>query len=145
MAEHKYGLGENMMLLFIDPSGGTTYSTVVCLTSVSPSDSVNVVDAGSACGPDKQVGTADYSIAFEGIHLSDPATGKISGVDIRNLLRAKTLIGFKIAPATPVTGDEVETGTGWITELSSSYAHDANATFSGTLTPKGASTITITT
>lgn len=141
MAEHKVSGGT--MLLFIDPTGGTDYDTVVCLTSVGKSDSVNVVDASSACGPDKSPGTLEISYTFEGQHLQDPASGKISGTSLRELLRSKTTIGWKIAPETPAIGDELESGTGYLSELSSTYAYDSVGTFTGTLQPYGTPTITV--
>ena len=141
MSEHKVQGGT--MLLFIDPAGGTAYDTVVCLTSVGKSDSVNVIDAASACGPDKSPGVLDLSYTFEGQHLQDPTTDKISGTNLRQLLRSKTTIGWKIAPASPVIGDEIETGTGFISELSSTYAFDSVGTFSGTLQAYGTPTLTI--
>jgi hypothetical protein len=141
MAEHKVAGGT--MLLFIDPTGGTTYDTVVCLTSVSKSASVSVVDASSACGPDKSPGTVELSNGFEGQHLQDPVTGRISGTSLRQLLLAKTTVGYKIAPETPVTGDEIEEGTGFLSELSSTYSFDSIGTFTGSLNPFGQPTITI--
>ena len=141
MSEHKVSGGT--MLLFIDPNGGTSYDTVVCLTSVGKSDSVNVVDAGSACGPDKSPGVLDISYSFEGQHLQDPVTGKISGTSLRSLLRSKTTIGWKIAPESPAIGDEIEEGTGFLSELSSSYAFDSVGTFSGSIMPYGTPTITV--
>lgn len=141
MAEHKVAGGT--MLLFIDPAGGTAYDTVVCLTSVSKSASVTVVDASSACGPDKSPGTIELSYGFEGQHLQDPAGGKISGTSLRQLLMAKTTVGWKIAPESPVAGDEIEAGTGYFSELSSTYAFDSVGTFTGTLQPYGTPTITI--
>lgn len=141
MAEHKVAGGT--MLLFIDPTGGTDYDTVVCLTSVSKADSITVVDASSACGPDKSPGTLELSYAFEGQHLQDPTTGKISGTSLRQLLRAKTTIGWMIAPESPVTGDEIEEGTGFLSELSSTYAFDSVATFSGTISPYGDPSLSI--
>lgn len=125
------------MLLFIDPNGGDDYSVVVCLTSVGISDSIAVVDASSACGPDKSPGAAEISISFEGQHLQDPDTGKISGTDLRPLLRAEQTIGWKIAPETPVTGDEIQSGTGYLSELSSEYSFDSVGTFTGTIQPYG--------
>jgi hypothetical protein len=141
MAEHKVAGGT--MLLFIDPAGGTDYDMVVCLTSVSKSDSITVVDASSACGPDKSPGTLELSYAFEGQHLQDPTTGKISGTSLRQLLRAKTTIGWKIAPESPVAGDEIEEGTGFLSELSSTYAFDSVGTFTGTIQPYGDPTLSI--
>ena len=141
MSEHKVKGGT--MLLFIDPAGGTAYDTVVCLTSVGKSDSVNVIDAASACGPDKSPGILDLSYTFEGQHLQDPISGKVSGTDLRVLLRSKTTIGWKIAPVSPAIGDEVETGTGFLSELSSTDSFDSIGTFSGTLQPIGTPTLTI--
>jgi hypothetical protein len=141
MAEHKVAGGT--MLLFIDPTGGTDYDTVVCLTSVSKADSITVVDASSACGPDKSPGTLELSYAFEGQHLQDPDSGKISGTSLRQLLRAKTTIGWKIAPESPVGGDEIEFGTGFLSELSSTYAFDSVGTFTGTIQPYGDPTLQI--
>ena len=141
MAEHKVAGGT--MLLFIDPTGGTDYDTVVCLTSVSKADSITVVDASSACGPDKSPGTLELSYSFEGQHLQDPDSGKISGTSLRQLLRAKTTIGWKIAPESPVGGDEIEFGTGFLSELSSTYAFDSIGTFSGTINPYGDPTLQI--
>jgi len=141
MAEHKVE-GSNM-LLFIDSNGGTDYDIVVCLTSVSKADSVTVVDAASACGPDKSPGSVELSYAFEGQHLQDPTTGSISGTDLRILLRGEQTIGWKIAPETPVEGDEIESGTGFLSELSSTYAFDSVGTFTGTIQPYGIPTLTI--
>jgi len=141
MAEHKVAGGT--MLLFIDPTGGNDYDTVVCLTSVGKSDSVSVVDASSACGPDKSPGTLELSYSFEGQHLQDPTSGKISGTSLRQLLRSKTTIGWMIAPESPVTGDEIEEGTGYLSELSSTYALDSVGTFTGTIQPYGTPTISI--
>jgi hypothetical protein len=141
MAEHKVAGGT--MLLFIDPAGGTDYDTVVCLTSVSKADSITVVDASSACGPDKSPGTLELSYSFEGQHLQDPDSGKVSGTSLRQLLRAKTTIGWMIAPESPVTGDEIEEGTGFLSELSSTYAFDSVGTFTGTIQPYGDPTLSI--
>lgn len=141
MAEHKVQGGD--MLLFIDPNGGTDYDTVICLTSVGISDSVNVVDASSACGPDKSPGALEISYSFEGQHLQDPDSGQISGTDLRILLRNEQTIGWKLAPENPVEGDEIQEGTGWLSELSSTYSYDSVGTFTGVLQPYGEPTITI--
>ena len=141
MAEHKVQGGN--MLLFIDPNGGTNYDMVVCLTSVGTSISVQPVDASSACGPDKSPGALEISYSFEGQHLQDPDSGKISGTNLRLLLNAEQTIGWKLSPETPVEGDEIQEGTGFISELSSTYAFDSVGTFTGTIMPYGTPTITV--
>lgn len=141
MAVHKVMGGS--ILLMIDPAGGTSYKHVVCLTSVAKSDSVNAIDASSGCGPDKAPGVLDMSYTFEGHLLQDPANTQISGTSLRQLLRAKSTIGWKITPESPQIGDEIESGIGFLSELSSTYAFDGIGTFSGTLVAYGVPTLTI--
>lgn len=141
MSEHKIQGGD--MLLFIDPNGGTNYDTVVCLTSVSQNDSVQPVDASSACGPDKSPGAVDISVTFEGQHLQDPDSGKISGTNLLQLLRAEQTIGWKLSPVSPQAGDEIQEGTGYLSELSSTYSYSEIGVFSGTIQPYGLPTSTI--
>jgi hypothetical protein len=62
---------------------------------------------------------------------------------LRSLLRSETTIGWKIAPEVPVAGDEIETGTGYLSELSSTYAFDSVGTFTGTIQPFGTPTLQI--
>jgi hypothetical protein len=125
MAEHKIQGGDYLLKINDD--------TVVCLTSVSLSDSVTVVDASSACGPDKSPGALEISLSFEGQHLQDPETGKISGTDLRTLLRNESTISFEVGPVSPRVGDEIQNGTGFISELSSTYSFDSVGTFTGTI------------
>jgi len=141
MAEHKVQGGN--MLLFIDPNGGTNYDMVVCLTSVGTNMTVGTVDASSACGPDKSPGALEISYTFEGQHLQDPNGGRISGTDLRILLNAEQTIGWKISPEIPINGDEIQVGTGFLSELSSTYAYDSVGKFTGAIMPYGTPTITI--
>jgi len=141
MAEHK--VQPSTMLLLIDPTGGTSYSTVVCLKSISKNDSVAAIDASSVCGNKKFAGVSDLSYSFDGILLQDPNSGKISGTELRILLRGFTKFGFKITPLSPQIGDEIEEGNGFFSDLSSSYSFDDVGNFNGTFSPKGTPTLTI--
>ena len=141
MAEHQ--LSGASILLYIDPAGGTNYDTVVCLTSQSWSGTTNVIDATSKCGPNTLPGTQTNSVSFEGQHMYDPIAGTLSGASLFDLWQNKTTIGWKIAPAIPVTGDEVLSSTGFISELSKSYGIADPSTFTGTLSIYGATTQTI--
>ncbi len=143
MAEHK--LSGNDILLFIDPSGGTSYDTVVCLTSQSLKRTTNTIDAASKCGPDKLAGTQDISIDFEGQNLYDAASGKVSESDLHDLWAGKTTIGWKYAPASPVTGDVSYAGTGFISDLTANAADADPSTFTATIQVKGSITKTVTT
>jgi len=142
MAEHYPVIGG--VLLFIDPAGGTSYQNVVCLTSLNNTNEIAVIEADSFCGPKKLPGIANFGIEAEGHMVQDPDSGKIGGSDLRALMLAKTTVGYKIGPATPVTGDEVQTGTAFIASLSDSYSHTEVATFSLALQPIGTPTFAIT-
>jgi hypothetical protein len=135
MAEHKIQGGDYLLKINDD--------TVVCLTSVSLSDSVTVVDASSACGPDKSPGSLEISINFEGQHLQDPDNGKISGTSLSQLLRSESTISFELGPLLPAIGDEIQSGDGFISELSSTYAFDSVGTFTGTIQIYGLPTTTV--
>ena len=115
MSEHKVSAGT--MLLFIDPNGGTEYDTVICLKSVSITDSVASIDISSWCGPGKLPGLNDITLSFDGYHIQDPDSLRISGTDLRILLRNKTTIGWKLSPESPVGGDEIQTGLGFIDKI----------------------------
>lgn len=119
------------VFLFIDPAGGTSYKTLVCLIGFKFDRKTNIIDAGSMCGPDKSPGAQDVDITFDGQQMTSPDTGNISNVDLHALWVAKTTIGWKISPAVPNPGSESFHGTGFISGLSSDYAWDKNSTFSG--------------
>lgn len=143
MAEHNPIVGG--VLLFIDPLGGTSYDTIVCMQSLDTSNELAVIDADSACGPKKLPGQFTFGVEFEGLQLQDPSSGKLSGSDLKQLFLNKTVFTYKIAPTTPVTGDEVQTGRAFISSISDSYSYNDAATFSMSLQPEGTPTITITT
>ena len=132
------------ILLFIDPAGGTTYSTVVCLTSQSVDLTTNQIDAKTKCGPDKLPGTQDQNVTFEGVTMIDPDALKISTASLFTLWKDQTTIGWKIGPATPVTDDIVYSGTGFIAALGMTWGMDESATFTGELGVIGDITQTIT-
>lgn len=135
MAEHKVIGGT--MYLYISPTNNGVFDTVICLETLTKDDSVGEVDASSQCGPDISPGELSLSRTFDGQHMQDPDTGEISGTDLRILMYAKTLVGYKIATIGLVAGDETETGEGYITALSSTYAFNDVGRFSGTLRPSG--------
>lgn len=141
MAEHK--LSGKEILLYIDPLGGVDYSTVVCLTNQTWQGTSNVIDATSKCGPDTLPGTQTNSVTFEGQQLFDPSVGKVSGASLFDLWKNSTTIGWKISPTDPIDGDEILSGTGWISDLSKNYNQTDPSTFSGTLSIYGSTTQTI--
>lgn len=134
MAEHKVSGGT--MLLFIGRNEGK-YDTVICLKSVSITDSVASIDISSWCGPGKLPGLNDITLSFEGFHIQDPLTDRISGTDLRQILRDQVTIIWKLSPETPIPGDEIQSGSGFISQLDSTYLFDNVGSFNFTINVKG--------
>ena len=141
MAERK--IVNNTMFLFLG-TNGTTYDAVVCLTKISRDLKVDEVDASTFCGQDKTPGQLSGTVAFEGQHMLEPETGKVSGKSLFDYMTAKTTLYWKIAPTTPVTGDVVKTGTGFINSLSDNYQLNTQSTFSGSISISGTPIETVT-
>ena len=120
------------VLLFIDPAGGTTYDTIVCLTSNGLTLATNTINSSSKCGTSSSPGTSTFDVPFEGNYMLDPDSGNISGADLFTLAKNKTNFSWKMGPAIPVIDDIVYTGTGFLSGLTISYP-DGVATFSGTI------------
>ena len=130
------------ILLFIDPEGGTNYSTLVCLTSNGLNRTTSIADAASKCGPDSQPGSQTISVPFTGQIAVDPDAEKVSEGGLHDLWADSTNIGWQIGPATPVDGDVIYSGQGFISDLSSTQ--DMNgATFTGTIAVSGSVTKTV--
>lgn len=126
----------NTILLFLGETAGAL-DTVVCLTSVTDNFTVDEVDATTICGPDKMAGELSGSVGFEGQHLLDPTTGKISGHGLWGWMVAKSILFFRIGPAIPAEDDVIKEGVCFITSLSNSYTLNAQSSFSGSLVIKG--------
>jgi len=123
------------IIIMIDPAGGTTYKTVVCLTSNTMSSTVTELDASSKCGNKFIPGQKfDDSITGEGF-LIDPDTGIPTNQgypELRALFALRTIVAIKFGKATPTTGDAVWTGTAFITNLELVAGDDALTTFTVT-------------
>jgi hypothetical protein len=134
----------NTMLLKVDVAGGTSYDTVVCLTSVSFSGSTNIIDANSFCGADKLAGIVDAGEwSIEGIILLDPASGKISLKGLYDAWVGKDIVGYEVSPNVPVAGDLKISGTAYISNTDINLGLDETQNFSITLTNKVIPTMTV--
>lgn len=133
------------ILLFIDPSGGTDYKTIVCLTDNSLTRTTGIESANSKCGPDSGPGDQTQSISFAGQIVYEAETGKIASHSMHSLWSSSTSISWKMSTATPVSGDVVYSGAGWISELTEGAPVNGRATFSGTISVTGTITQTVTT
>lgn len=135
MAEERINSGTGLYLLELDLTGGTEYDTLICSTTLGISDSVDAVDTSSACGQASAPGNVTTEVTWSGYHVKNPDTGRISGSSLRPIVRAKTIVGFRIGPLVVNPGDEIQEGKGFISNLSSTYAFDTDATFDVTISP----------
>lgn len=114
---------------------GESQATVYCLVSVTRNYTTNITDAASICNPAaKTPGTQDFSVDMTLQRVWDVDPGHYSELFLHNAMVNKDLVDFTIGPATPVSGDLVETGTGYITTM----------TKPDTATDRGTMDITIT-
>lgn len=142
MAEHQKQ-GQDFVLK-IDPTGGTTYDTVVCLKSFDFTSEDAEIDASSFCGTEILPGLSTEGIEFEGIQLYDPVANKISGADLYVTKQSKVKIGWQIAPVTPITGDVTKTGKGYLLSLSENYGLNEPCIFNASIKIAGSVTPTTT-
>lgn len=123
------------ILVAIDLTGGTTYKTVVCLTSNTITNSVTELDGSAKCGNEFVPGVKfDASIDGEGF-LVDPDTGAPTNIGFPELYTAfvnRLIVGIKFGKATPTTGEAVYSGTAFITNLEQSASDDELVTFTVT-------------
>lgn len=134
MAERK--ITNNTTLLFLS-TDNVDFSTVVCGTKIGRALTVDEIDASSNCGNDKEPGSLSGNISFEGQHLLDPSTGKVSGHNLFTWMIGKTLLYYKIGPALAVDGDVIGTGQCFISQLDDNYQYNTQSTFSATFAIKG--------
>lgn len=135
MAERKVA-GKDV-LLFIDPAGGTNYALVVCLTQNSLNRTASQIDNATKCGPDLGPGAQSATVDFTGVVVygNDDAT-RITEAQLNAAWETGATVGWKMGTATPVAGDAVYTGTGFIADLKADYSM-TGATFSGTIGVQG--------
>lgn len=127
MAEHKLNGTDVLLMISRD---NITFNNVICTTSAEFTGQTNIIDAKTKCGPDKLPGTQDYSLTAEGQIMEDPATGTISTDELDDFQKTKQTIYWKLGKAVPAIGDETHYGTGFVANLTRTYAQDAPATFS---------------
>lgn len=97
---------------------GQSQAQVYCLVSVTRNYTTNITDAASICNPAaKTPGTQDFTIDMTLQRVWDVDSGHYSELFLHNAMMNKDIVDFTIGPASPVTGDLVETGTGYITSM----------------------------
>lgn len=135
MAETNISGGEYWLM--IDPEDGTDYSNVVCLTDHELSLSNSTQTKQTYCGPLSIPGDQSQSIAFNGIIVKDPDTGRLSAPDVYTLAQNKTTFSWKSGSLNPEGGDITKTGRGYFSAYREGYQSADLASFSATLQVDG--------
>ena len=141
MANETFIKGDDVLFSIYDTSA---YEPIACITSSSLSETVDIEEVQTKCDPGNIVKTPltySYEISLDGIYIDEAVdTGKQSHAKLKALLRAKTLVTWKMS--TGVTSPTDEYGFGYITALDLTGDAGANATFTATISGTGAITST---
>ncbi len=135
--------GQDWVLL-VHLTGGTAADQVVCLKSITFNSESSEIDGSSFCGPNTLQGLANEGIDFDAFVSYDSGSGKIDSAPLYVAKQAKTRISWKITRATPVTGDPVKSGFGYIISYTESYSLNEFTGFSGKIKIDGDVTQVIT-
>jgi hypothetical protein len=109
---------------------GESQLVVFCIVSITRNYTLNITDAASICNPvAKSPGTQDTSVDLSLQRVWEPDVTHYSEKFLHDAFNNKNVIEYTISPATPVTGDLIETGNGYI----SSMTKTDNATDLGTM------------
>ena len=136
----------NAVVFSIYDTVGTAYQPLACITSSAISEEGDINEIETKCDPGNQIqtpGSYSYEITAEGIYIDEAVdTGKQSHAKLKALLRAKTLITWRMATSLSTAGQENEYGTGYITSLELTGEAGENANFSVTISGTGSITTT---
>jgi len=139
MAGETFITGDAVLFSIYDSSA---YEPIACLTSNELSESLEVNEVNTKCDPGNTVkspGAYSYEISGDGIYIDESVdTARQSHAKLKALVRAKTLITWRMS--TGLSGTANEYGTGYITDLSLSGDAGEDATFSFTISGQGAIT-----
>ena len=142
MAVHELQ-GQDWVLL-IDAAGGTAATQIVCLKSITFNSERGEIDGSSFCGPSLLPGLANESIDYDAFASYDAGASKASAAIIYGLIQTKARISWSITRVTPVTGDPVKTGFGYILSHNESYSLNELTGFTGKIKIDGDVTQVIT-
>ncbi|MCP4989127.1 MAG: hypothetical protein GY928_24635 [Colwellia sp.] len=120
----------------------SAWEPIACVTSSSLSESVNVDEKETKCDPGnivKSAGSYSYEISGDGEYIDSAVdTGKQSHRELVTLMRAKTLVEWRMATGITVTDEEF--GSGYITSCELTGEAGSDASFSFTISGTGAIT-----
>lgn len=123
----------NTVVLTVAADGSSSETLIVCLTQTGYNMANTAVDATSFCGADQLPGAQTFDITFTGQRMINPDAGNISEAGLFALIQNKTLIQWTLGPVTPVAGDPIYTGTGYLNTFNTDNSTDTVPTMTGTI------------
>lgn len=129
MAE-KFPLPNSVIITISEVDG--TQKAVVCLTQNDFTGSSNTVTGDTFCGTEVQPGSKSQTLQLGYRRVWEPDNNHTSEQFLYNSWKNDVHLEWTIGPETPVTGDLIYRGTGYITNISNT--NGTNALPSGTLT-----------
>jgi Phage tail tube protein len=142
MAYRKVVAKDNLLL--IDPVGGTSYQTILCLEENSFKIANSIIDAKSKCGADNLPGAQSFEVSCSGQMAVAGSSTQLDIGELYTLTANVTTIGWKIGKVTPATGDVSWEGTAFIANLDMSEPVEGVCKFTMTLGVYGTPTQTVT-
>ena len=138
-------LGQNQ-LLEVDVTGaGTTYKTMVCLSTSSVSVDMQTSDEYTNCGLLTATSPIKVTFSFDAVCETAPSVSQVSYQSLLDAMAASTLIKIRFQnPA--VTGSSIGTAykhecSAYITKLDMKQSSKELIKFTGTITSTGTPTL----
>lgn len=133
-------------LLEIDPAGGTSYRTLVCIEDFELSMSSSVETTETQCGQFNVPGTPGAQVSFNAVTNAFPTASEISYEDLATVLNNVTKISVRVQNASQTS---LSAGAafyhafdGYVTNLSMPVASNGVVKFTGTIQSTGAIDLT---
>ena len=139
-------LGSNQNI-DIDVAGGSSYKTLVCLSSSSVNTTADSTQDKTNCGIFTSIADASMSIDFSAVCETAPTVSQVSYSSLLTAMTAKTLVNIKVANPV-VSGSSVGAAyyhqfLGYITSLKLDQTSSDFIKFSGTIASSGTLDITV--
>jgi hypothetical protein len=133
----------NSTVITIAPADSSSETLIVCLTQTGYTATNTAVDAASFCGVDTLPGATTFDLTFSGQRMINPDAGNISEYGLLQLVLDKTRVQWTIGPITPVTGDVVITGEGYLNTFSTDNSTDTVPTMTGTINADSSTVVVV--
>jgi hypothetical protein len=143
MADNRKQLGTDYVV-FINTGTDVApvWKVALCQTTATVNTPMEVIDASSKCGPDSMIDNGIETVEFEGqiLQKDDDNVNHMSLFELRQLMRTKDLVQFKLGPKGETLEDDgkiIYDFDGYITSISDTYPNKEVATSSVSVSVSG--------